>query len=142
EPTLTMAYFGGVALATWLVWVLLRHTNPFFALIVPPLGFGLWPRVRAWIRADAAWTQQRFRDHIVPVMLGFVPDLRYGHGITPRSFSRIPKALLPRHNGKTFGDVITASLEGRSFQLFEMKLVQRSKNSETVAFAGVILNCR
>ena len=75
-------------------------------------------------------------------MLGFVPDLRYSHGRTPRAFDRIPKTLMPPHNRAVFDDLISATLDGKRFELFEAKLTQRGKNSEQIVFQGAILHCR
>ena len=101
----------------------------------------MWTQVDKWVGADAAWTRQGFRDHVLPVMFGFIKDFRYSHGITPRSFGAMPKELVPGHTHRTFDDVMSGTLEGGRFELFEMKLVQKSKNSETVMFEGAVLHC-
>lgn len=144
EPIVMMSYAVGLAFLAYLAYRLFSHLDAWYAppLFVLAVGVGGWTHVQKWARRDAVWTQQNFRDHIVPVMLGFVPNLRYSHGITPRSFAHVPKALLPSHNAKKFDDVISASLDGKRFELFEVVLVQRSKNSETVMFKGVVLACK
>lgn len=111
-----------------------------YVLVV--VGIGFFPRLDKWMKGDAAWTQQRFRDHILPVMFGFIPDFRYSHGGTPGVFERIPREMLPTHNERSFDDIMSGTLEGGRILLFEMKLVQRSKNSETVQFQGAVLHCR
>lgn len=144
EPIVMMAYVAGLAFLAYLGYRLLSHSDIWYmpVVLIAAMGLGGWSHVQKWAQRDAAWTQQNFRDHIVPVMLGFVPNLRYGHGAAPRCFDRIPKALLPPHNKKTFDDAITATLDGRRIELFEAKLAQQSKNSETVMFQGAILCCR
>lgn len=144
EPIVMMSYAVGVAFLAYLAYRLFSHSASWYmpSLFIGAVGIGSWSRVQKWARRDAEWTQQNFRDHIVPVMLGFVPQLRYSHGINPRSFAHIPKQLLPAHNHSEFDDVLSANLDGRRFELFEAKLVQRSKNSEQIMFQGAILSCK
>jgi hypothetical protein len=105
-------------------------------------GIGFVPHIDRWIKADAAWTQQRFRDHMLPVMFGFIRDFRYVHGVAPRGFDRMPKEMVPTHNLRVFDDVLSGTLDGGRFELSEMKLSQKSKNSDTVMFQGAVLHCR
>ena len=144
EPVVMMSYVVGLAFIAWLAYGLFSGIEAWYMppLFVAAVGLGGFPHVQKWARRDAVWTQQNFRDHIVPVMLGFVPNVRYSHGSQPRSFDRIPKALLPSHNKRTFDDLVTATLDGRRIELFEARLAQQGKNSETVMFKGVILCCR
>ncbi|MBX9466313.1 MAG: DUF3137 domain-containing protein [Aquamicrobium sp.] len=86
-------------------------------------------------------TQQGFRDHILPVIFGFVDGLRYSHGYEPGSFRRLPAALKGDYNHSEFGDVITGRLDGRHFEICEMSLSRRSKSSTVVLFKGVALCC-
>ena len=86
-------------------------------------------------------TQQGFRDHILPVIFGFVDGLRYSHGYEPGSFRRLPAALKGDYNHSEFGDIITGRLDGRHFEICEMSLSRRSKSSTVVLFKGVALCC-
>ena len=86
-------------------------------------------------------TQQGFRDHILPVIFGFVDGLRYSHGYEPGSFARLPAALKGDYNHTEFGDIITGRLDGRHFEISEMSLSRRSKSSTVVLFKGVALCC-
>lgn len=142
EPALMTAYVAGVAVLTVVAFLLLRLTNPWLTMLVPAVGVGGWTHARNWVRRDAKWTQQNFRNHIVPVMLGFVPNIRYSNGIAPRSFQHMPKALIPSHNHVVFDDVISGSLNGHRFELFEVRLESRSKNSTQIMFQGAMLACK
>ncbi len=86
-------------------------------------------------------TQQGFRDHILPVMFGFVNGLRYSHGYEPGSFRRLPAVLKGDYNHTEFGDIITGRLDGKHFEICEMTLSRRNKSSTIVLFKGVVLCC-
>lgn len=142
RPAMTVIYVVATAVLTYLAWLAFGTSNAALIFFVPAAAVGFWGHFRKWIERDATWTQQNFRDHMVPVMLGFVPGLRYAHGIRPRCFDRIPKALLPTHNHVAFDDTVSGTLSGLGFELSEVRLEQRSKNSSVIVFQGVILNCR
>lgn len=87
-------------------------------------------------------TQQRFRDHMLPVLFGFVDNLRYSTGYEPASFSRIPDAAKGSFNHKTFDDIVTGRLDGKRFEFYEVELKIKSKSSDRTVFKGLVLNCQ
>ena len=141
-PALTIAYVAGSALVLYVSYLLFIPDGAWMLGIIAALCVFGWRHARNYVTRPAEWTQQHFRDHMLPVLFGFIPDLRYSHDRMPVSFERMPRQLIPGHNRKEFDDFLSGLLDGRRFELFEMKLVQRSKNSETVMFQGAVLNCK
>jgi hypothetical protein len=86
-------------------------------------------------------TQQGFRNHVLPVIFGFVEGLRYSQGYEPGSFRRLPAALKGDYNHTEFGDIITGRLQGKWFEICELTLSRRSKSSNVVLFKGLALCC-
>jgi len=87
-------------------------------------------------------TRQQFRDHIIPVLFGFVDGLRYSHGYETTSFSRLPAPMKGNFNHKEFGDIIAGRLDGLRFEIIEATLKRKSKSADVTVFKGVVLNCR
>ena len=141
RPAMITAYLVAILAVAFLAYLAAGRLTLFHGFLVAA-GVGFFPHVDKWLKVDAEWTQQRFRDHILPVMFGFIPDFRYSHGGKPGIFESIPREMLPGHNHRSFDDIMSGTLEGGRFVLFEMKLVQRSKNSETVTFQGAVLHGR
>lgn len=140
RPAVITIYVVGILVLAYAAY-LATGTVTWFHYMLAGLGIGFFPCLDKWIRADADWTQQRFRDHMLPVMFGFIQDFRYSHGAAPRSFDRLPREMVPSHNRTSFDDMLTGTIEGARFELCEMKLAQKSKNSDVVVFQGVMLQC-
>ena len=83
--------------------------------------------------------QQSFRDMLLPMIFGFVRDVRYQHGMRPNSFDRMPRETVGAFNRQSFDDVISGRYEDFPFELYEARLREGSGKSETVAFKGVIV---
>ncbi|RUX09969.1 DUF3137 domain-containing protein [Mesorhizobium sp. M2A.F.Ca.ET.037.01.1.1] len=83
--------------------------------------------------------QQSFRDTLLPMIFGFVRDVRYQHGVRPNSFDRMPRETVAAFNRQSFDDVISGRYEDFPFELYEAKLWEGSAKSETTAFKGVIV---
>lgn len=83
--------------------------------------------------------QQSFRDMLLPMIFGFVRDVRYQHGMRPNSFDRMPRETVGAFNRQSFDDVISGRYEDFPFELYEARLWEGSGKSETVAFKGVIV---
>ncbi|UVK37138.1 DUF3137 domain-containing protein [Mesorhizobium sp. AR10] len=82
--------------------------------------------------------QQSFRAHLLPVILGFVTDVTYRHGVRPISFARLPTEATGSFDREYFDDVISGTYEGFPFELYETHLTQKRTDTETL-FKGVIL---
>ncbi|TIU29330.1 MAG: DUF3137 domain-containing protein, partial [Mesorhizobium sp.] len=83
--------------------------------------------------------QQSFRDTLLPIIFGFVRDVRYQHGVRPNSFDRMPRETVGAFNRQSFDDTISGRYEDFPFELYEAKLWEGSGKSETTAFKGVIV---
>src|SRR5262249_3536832 len=83
--------------------------------------------------------QQSFRDTLLPMIFGFVRDVRYQHGIRPNSFDRLPRETVGNFNRQSFDDIIAGRYEGFPFELYEARLSEGTGKGETVAFKGVIV---
>ncbi|MDX8443529.1 DUF3137 domain-containing protein [Mesorhizobium australafricanum] len=83
--------------------------------------------------------QQSFRDMLLPMIFGFVRDVRYQRSVRPNSFDRMPRETVGAFNRQSFDDVISGHYEDFPFELYEAKLWEGSGKSETTAFKGVIV---
>ena len=83
--------------------------------------------------------QQSFRDTLLPMIFGFVRDVRYQHGMRPNSFDRMPRETVAAFSRQSFDDIISGRYEDFPFELYEAKLWEGSGKSETTAFKGVIV---
>ncbi len=82
--------------------------------------------------------RQSFRDRLLPIIFGFIQDLRYANAATPDSFSRLPKQSVGSFNRQSFDDVISGRYEGFPFELYETTLKYKAGKSDTTVFRGVI----
>ncbi|RUU03221.1 DUF3137 domain-containing protein [Mesorhizobium sp. USDA-HM6] len=83
--------------------------------------------------------QQSFRDTLLPLIFGFVRDVRYQHGVRPNSFDRMPRETVGAFSRQSFDDIISGRYEDFPFELYEAKLWEGSGKSETTAFKGVVV---
>jgi len=83
--------------------------------------------------------QQSFRDTLLPMIFGFVREMRYERGVRPNSFDRMPRETVGAFNRQSFDDIISGRYEDFPFELYETKLWEGSGKSETTAFKGVIV---
>jgi hypothetical protein len=73
--------------------------------------------------------QQSFRAHLLPVILGFVTDVTYRHGVKPVSFARLPKEASGSFDRYHFDDVISGTYEGFPFELYETHLTRKRQGN-------------
>ncbi|MBZ9678474.1 hypothetical protein [Mesorhizobium sp. ES1-1] len=90
-------------------------------------------------RRPAARLQQSFRQTLLPMIFGFVRDMRYQHGGRPNSFDRLPREAVGSFNRQSFDDVISGRYEDFPFELYEAELREGSGKGSTRAFRGVIV---
>lgn len=145
QPIMLGAYALGCAVFFYFVMAnfsSLPEQLAYFLLIGGGIGavFGA-VFVNQYARQVGVDTQQHFRNHILPVLFGFVEGLRYAHGSEPGSFSRLPDAMKGNFNQKSFGDLVTGRLKGKRFEIYEATLSHQSKNSSTIVFRGLVLCC-
>lgn len=83
--------------------------------------------------------QQSFRDTLLPMIFGFVRDVRYQHGTRPNSFDRMPRETIGNFNRQSFDDVISGRYEDFPFELYEARLSEGNGKGETIAFKGIVV---
>jgi len=83
--------------------------------------------------------QKSFREHLLPIVFGFVKDVRYANGATPQSFDRLPRDLVGGFDRQSFDDVVAGTYEDFPFELYEAHLRTRSGKSTITKFKGVIV---
>lgn len=83
--------------------------------------------------------QKSFREHLLPIVFGFVKDVRYANGVTPQSFDRLPRDLVGGFDRQSFDDVVAGTYEDFPFELYEAELRTRSGKSSVTRFKGVIV---
>ena len=83
--------------------------------------------------------QQSFRDTLLPMIFGFVREVRYQHGVRPNSFDRLPRETVGAFNRQSFDDIIAGRYEDFPFELYEARLTEGSGKSEQIVFKGVIV---
>ena len=131
-----------VALIAWLFNAVADPHEQWFSTphVFLYLG-GLGVAVLVYFRAlrPATRLQQSFRDTLLPMIFGFVRDVRYQHGARPNSFDRMPRETVGAFSRQSFDDVISGRYEDFPFELYEAKLWEGSGKTETIAFEGVIV---
>lgn len=90
--------------------------------------------------APAKRFQQGLRDRMLPLIFGFVDEVQYAHGATPRFIAGMPgKEFVPRDRSE-HGDMIAGVHEGLAFTLSETELSTGSGRSRQITFKGVIFH--
>ncbi len=84
--------------------------------------------------------QQTLRDRMLPLVFGFVDEVQYAHGATPRFMAGLPgKDFVARDRGE-HGDMIAGRHEGLAFTLSETELSTGSGKSRQTTFKGVVFH--
>jgi len=83
--------------------------------------------------------QQSFRETLLPIVFGFIAEMRYQHGVVPNSFDRLPRAAVGPFNRQAFDDIVSGRYEGFPFELYEAELREGSGKGSSTAFKGVIV---
>lgn len=133
-------YMGGWALVSALIsWPLVTggHSNVFGFVFVGIVFSGYYVYDQAISQRKGF--QQALRDRMLPVIFGFVKDLHYSNGRTPRFMNRMPGEELVRRTRSTHGDTITGVYDGLAFTLSETELAVGSGKHKEVTFKGVIV---
>lgn len=98
--------------------------------------------IAAWFMAmrPADKAKQSFRDRLLPIVFGFVEDVRYRRGWVPDSFERLPQQTVGSFNRRYFDDFVSGRYDGFPFELYETRLANRSGKSESTVFQGLIVS--
>ncbi|PBB20452.1 DUF3137 domain-containing protein [Mesorhizobium sp. WSM4313] len=134
-----------VVIVALIAWLFNAAADPHEQWLSTPHVFlylgGLVVAVLLYFQAlrPATRLQQSFRDTLLPMIFGFVREVRYQRGARPNSFGRMPRETVGAFNRQSFDDVISGRYEDFPFELYEAKLWEGSGKSETTAFKGVIV---
>ena len=114
-------------------WLSSPHVFLYFGTFVA-VGF-------AWSFAmrPATKLRQSFRERVLPLVLGFVKDVRYANAQTPDSFDRLPRQATGSFNRQSFDDVVSGKYEDFPFELYEASLSQKAGKSSSTVFKGVVV---
>lgn len=85
-------------------------------------------------------TQQSFREHLLPIVFGFIEDFHYQHEGAPLSFDRLPREAVGSIDVQRFDDVVSGKYEEFYFELYEADLAAKAIGKhEQTKFKGVVL---
>lgn len=90
--------------------------------------------------APAKRFQQTLRDRMLPLVFGFVDEVQYVHGATPRFIAGMPGKEFVQRDRAVHGDMIAGVHEGLAFTLCETELSTGSGKSRQTTFKGVIFH--
>lgn len=82
--------------------------------------------------------QAGLRDKALPIVFGFVEDLRLSRGFAPAGMGELPKETVGTFNREAYDDVISGKHDGLWFELAEATLSQKAGKSTQTLFKGVI----
>jgi hypothetical protein len=112
-------------------------STPHVLLYVIALALALF----AWWRGlrPVAVLERSSRSRLLPAIFGFIDDLRYGKGITPESFDRLPREVIGDFARQSFDDVVSGRHDGFAFELYEAVLKEKTGSAELTGFRGVVV---
>lgn len=89
----------------------------------------------------ATGLQQSFRQHLLPIIFGFVTDIIYRNAAKPGSFDRLPREATGNFDRQEFDDVISGKYEGFPFEIYETHLTAKQIGVDETAtlFKGVVV---
>lgn len=96
--------------------------------------------VWAYAVAPSKRFQQTLRDRMLPLVFGFVDEVQYVHGTTPRFMAGLPDKELVARSRAEHGDMIAGRHEGLAFTLSETEFSTGSGKSRQTTFKGVIFH--
>ncbi|CDX31350.1 conserved hypothetical protein [Mesorhizobium sp. SOD10] len=134
-----------VVFVALIAWLFNAAADPHEQWLSTPHVFlyigGLAVAVLVYFQAlrPATRLQRSFRDTLLPMIFGFVRDVRYQHGTRPNSFDRMPRETVGAFSRQSFDDIISGRYEDFPFELYEARLWEGSGKSESTAFKGIII---
>lgn len=140
------AYMAAVVAAVAvLAWAFNAFADPREQWLSAPHVFlyvaGIIGVVLAWRSATAPSRRlrQSFREELLPVIFGFIGELRYRKGETPPSMERLPAETLGSFDRVVYDDEISGVWQGMRFELYEAAFSQRTGKLDGTVFRGVIV---
>lgn len=139
--------FLGLLAAAVVVMVLLfnQAADPYEQWISTPhlylYGVAFLVAFPVYFRAmkPAADARQSFRETLLPIVFGFIGNMRYRHGVKPESFDRLPRETVDPFSRQSFDDVVSGKYEDFPFELYETRLLEGAGNAEKTVFKGAIV---
>lgn len=143
----TPLFVGLVLVAVALIaWLFNKVADPNEQWFSTPHVFlyiiGFVTAILLYFRAirPATRLQQSFRETLMPIIFGFIGDMRYQHDVTPHSFDRLPRETVGGASMSRFDDVISGRYDGFAFELYEADLWHgASTKTKATTFKGVIV---
>jgi hypothetical protein len=83
--------------------------------------------------------QRSFRSKLLPIIFGFIGNLRYGKGIRPESSDRLPPETVGDYDHAVYDDVVAGTYGGFSFELYEATFKDKVGKTETTMFKGIVM---
>lgn len=83
--------------------------------------------------------QRSFREKLLPVVFGFIENVRYRKGETPKALDRLPREMIGNFDRASYDDEIAGVWQGLPFELFEAVFSQSSGKAASTVFRGVVL---
>ncbi|RWC24348.1 MAG: DUF3137 domain-containing protein [Mesorhizobium sp.] len=131
-----------VVLVAWLFNKVADPNEQWFStphVFLYAIGFAASILLYFQARKPATRLQQSFRETLLPIIFGFIRDMRYQHGVTPNSFDRLPRTAVGPFNRQAFDDIVAGRYEGFPFELYEAELREGAGKGSSTAFKGVIV---
>ncbi len=136
---LALGLGGWTLLSLGLCWppVAAGHSQAFGLACVALLFGGYFVFDRAM--APRRRLRQSVRDRLLPVVFGFVDDLRYSVGGVPRFLDRMPGDEFLRRNHSSHRDQISGRLDGFAFTLGETEFSVGHGGKREITFIGIAI---
>jgi hypothetical protein len=135
--------FIGLALVfvALVAWLFNRIADPYEQWLSTPhvllYVVGLVAAILLYFQAIKPTSRLQHRKTLLPIIFGFIRDLRYEHEVTPNSFDRLPRETIGTFNTKRFDDIVSGRYEEFPFELYEADL--RQGTGGTIAFKGIVV---
>ncbi len=101
------------------------------------VGYSLWKK--AW--EPVRQFQQNTKSRLIPVICGFVENLRYSHGRAPSFMASLPASALVQHSRIAHDDLITGRLETMDFETWRSGILdQGGQEFREETFEGAIFH--
>lgn len=139
-------YLGGVIVAVLVLALIFNFiadlneqwlSTPHVYLYVVGFIAAFFAYFRAMRPLEAA--NASFRNKLLPIIFGFIKNMRHERGATPPSFVNLPESTVGKYNNLEIDDFISGNYDGFDFELYETLLTQRAEKHDSTTFQGVIV---
>ncbi|MBA8904522.1 DUF3137 domain-containing protein [Aminobacter ciceronei] len=139
-------YLGGVIVAVLVLALIFNFiadlneqwlSTPHVYLYVVGFIAAFFAYFRAMRPLEAA--NASFRNKLLPIVFGFIKNMRHERGATPPSFVNLPESTVGKYNNLEIDDFISGNYDGFDFELYETLLTQQAEKHDSTTFQGVIV---